>query len=221
MKNIVKFIPATLALALMAATPALHAQNLVSNGSFEDQGGSFTNWTVTSPDNSLLIDSPSADSDSTHAQAQAFQFVVGGANTVDGGNYYALFTPDGSTASTLATTFGATPGGSYALSFWVNDYYGNNSLTVTADGTPLLTLQSGVNDSGLVGNTGNNDGGWINFEYSIIASGSTVDLSFVGVSGSNLGLDAVNVTATPEPGTLALASLGLVGLVARRIRRNR
>lgn len=188
----------TLAGLLASAAQSLLAQSVLLNGSFEDQGGSFNNWNVNSPNGSLMIDSPNGN------------YVNALPATADGGSYYALFTIS-ATTSTLDQTFPTTPGNLYNLNFYVNDPYGNSALAVTAGSSSLLNLPNGY--------TALNGLGWVDFNYTVHATGTSTDLSFAGLSGSFLGVDAVTVTSVPEPGTLALASLGALGLALSRYRR--
>jgi hypothetical protein len=186
-------IPLVLASLIAGAANPLHAQNRLSNGGFET--GDFTGWTLNSTDASLVIDA-SGDS-GLNSYIQAFQ------STPDGGNFYALFTSS-SVTSTLDQSFATTSGETYLVDFWLNDTYGNASLTVAAGATTLFNLSS--TDASL------QNQGWVLEEKSFVAAGPTTDLMFSGNTASSfLGVDAV--TVVPEPGTLALgfAALGFVG----------
>jgi len=192
-----KLFVLTLAGLVAGAAQSLHSQDLLLNGSFEDQGGSFNHWNVNSPDGSLIIDSPSGN------------YINAFVNTADDGNYYALFTPDTRT-STLDQAFNTTVDATYDINFWVNNPHGDSSLLVTAGSSILLNLSS--SDSEL------NGLGWVDFNYNYQADGTSTDLSFAGMSGGFLGLDAAAVAAVPEPGTLVFgfAALGVVVMRSRR-----
>jgi hypothetical protein len=189
----------TLAGLLASAAQPLPAQSVLLNGSFETQGGSFNNWNVNSPAGSLVIDSPTGN------YLNAFQ-----SSTPDGGSYYALFTAS-AINSTLDQAFATTPGTRYDINFYVNDPYGNSSLTVNAGSSALLNIPNGY--------TALDGLGWVDFNYTYQATGPSTDLNFAGLSGSFLGVDAVTVTTVPEPGTLALAGVLAVGLALLRYRR--
>ena len=202
MKFDLKLFALTLAGLVAGAAQSLPAQDLLLNGSFEDQGGSFNRWNVNSPDGSLIIDSPGGN------------YINAFVNTADDGNYYALFTP-GTSPSTLDQAFNTTVGATYDINFWVNNPHGDSSLLVTAGSSTLLNLSA--SDSEL------NGLGWVDFNYNYQATGTTADLSFAATSGGFLGLDAVSVAAVPEPGTwfFGFAALGVVVMGSRRARQKR
>lgn len=187
----------TLAGLLAGAAQASHAQNLLLNGSFEDQGGSFTNWTQTlaATGSNLSID----DGSSTLFIPQ------------DGG-YYALFAAGNGQADTIDQVVPTNPDTYYDINFWVNAKYAGADLVVTWDGNQLTHLDSSYN-SGAANN------GWVNFDFLALASSPATDLSFASYADTALGLDNLSVTPAPEPTTLALAGIGALGLAA--LRRNR
>jgi PEP-CTERM motif len=118
------------------------------------------------------------------------------------------------------------------LSFWYA-VPGNNQGTFTLTGQPLVPLADtpgNVVDFGLVnpGSGGSPNDGLFTASYSNLAAG-TYTLSFATAASVNL-LDLkamkiddlrVIITAVPEPGTYALmlAGLGVVSLLARRLRK--
>jgi hypothetical protein len=177
-------------------TLSSQARNLISNGSFEDNSGSFNAWNTVNNSGFLLIDDGTAMS-----------------TVPQDGSYFAVFA--GSVADTIDQSFATTPGAGYNLNFWVNDKYGASDLVVQWDGTTLLHL-----DSSYITDSANN--GWVNFDFPVTASSGFTDLAFSGSSVAAVGLDNVSV---PDSGSLAsfLGSVG--GLLAfdsltRRFRRH-
>ena len=161
------------------------AQNLLSNGSFET--GDFSNWNPVNNSGSLTVDDGSSTLFTPY----------------DGG-YYALF---GGSGDSLDQTVATTPGTTYDINYWVNDKYGSSDLVVTWNGATLSELPPAYNSG-----TANN--GWVNFDFqgtATTATSATTDLAFTDNAGFALGIDAVTVSAVPEPGSLSL--LGLAGAV--------
>jgi hypothetical protein len=194
--NLNRAIFALAGLLAGAALP-LPAQNLIVNGSFSD--GTFGSWNTSSADGSLTVDN-----------AGNIGIYATGLPDASSANY-ALFTPSTDTSS-LDQSFATLVGTTYDITFWVNDSYGNSSLVVDANTQNLLTVAPGQSTS----SAGN--GGWQEVEFFYTATSPTTDLSFVGNTGSFLGVDAISVV--PEPGTLTLVGLGAAALVlVRRARR--
>ena len=198
-----KFQPYLTAFALAGlfagAAQTSHAQNLLSNGSFDDQGGSFTNWTqnLAAAGSNLSID----DGTSTLFIPQ------------DGG-YYALFAAGSGQADTIDQIVATTANTYYDINFWVNTKYAGADLVVSWDGNQLTHLTSSYN-SGAANN------GWVNFDFMALASTPATDLSFAGYADTAFGLDNVSITSVPEPTSLALAGMGALSLAALRRNRSR
>jgi len=175
---------------LFAPVLPVAAGSLLTNGSFET--GDFSNWSTINNSAFLTADNGSS-----------------ALFTPYDGNYYALFGGSGDSINQILAT---TPGATYDINFWINDKYGSSDFVVNWNSTILSELPTTYN-SGLANN------GWVNFDFQVTATSASTDLAFIDKSGIAFGLDAVSVTPVPEPGTLALAGLGSLGLLALRQRR--
>jgi len=189
----------TLAGLLAATTQCLQAQSIVTNGGFET--GDFSGWNQTPAASGSFfgVDGP--------APALNYSLLPSGAYE---GNDYAFFGATGTQADSIDQLLATTPGYTYDVNFWVNDSAGGANFTATWGGVQLTSFGT---DTTLPG-SGNN--GWTEFDFPETATSASTDLAFAAYSGNILGLDDVTVTATPEPGTLALTGLGAVALLAVR-----
>lgn len=221
---------AATAAALLLASSAFAAGNLVTDGSFEDAletdgqygfyaGNALNGWTAQL---GIVGDHPD-----NHIEVR--NDIVGTAQ--DGVRFVELDSLSGNSAmsQTLATVAGQT----YTLSFWYSnraqsDLYNNSGSwpgTVIPDWTNGLAYNVGagwVDTTTPAANT-TPDNQWIHVTTTFVATGATT-LSFAATGASDTfgsALDNISVTtAVPEPATAALMGLGLLGLVATR-RRNR
>ncbi|MBA3897825.1 MAG: DUF642 domain-containing protein [Sphingomonadaceae bacterium] len=206
MRAFVKFTATAAAFALSAG--AANAAELIVNGGFEmpdistnpgyvtfDAAGNpngIDGWTVTSG-NVDVVDH------------------FNGGNAGEGNQWLDLVgTVNGSLSQSFATTSGAT----YTLTF----LYGNNPYSTS---TATATLSAGSLNDAITSTSG------LNFNvYSaqFTASSALTTLTFANTVGANQGgiaLDAVSITAVPEPGEWALmiAGFGIAGWALRRRRR--
>jgi len=197
--------PALLTVAALFACCAqsIHAQGILPNGSFEDNGGSFEYWNVTPANPDSIPPSPAIDDGSS------------GLFTPYDGAYYALFTAPSPVPDTIDQVLPTTPGASYEINYWVNDMYGSSDITVNWGRSTLSHL-------GYSFNSGSANGGWVDFDFVVPASSASTDISFASYTDTAFGLvdiSVTNVTAVPEPGTLALTGFGVLAQFAFRRRR--
>ena len=206
MKSITKSL--VTAAALLAALGSAHAgANLVVDGSFEDQAQATGSWNV-------------------YAALPGWS-TVGGAgielrnqvagSAFDGRNYVEL---DSYNNSAIAQTLPTTAGAFYSLSFAYSAREGvaaaSNPIDVFWNGALLATAM--LDGSGQSGNV------WHVYSFTVQGTGSdTLKFAASGIDdGIGGSLDAVSVTAVPEPSTylMMFGGLLLIGLSLGR-RRNR
>ena len=182
----------TLALVL-AAFPALHAQNLLSNGSFET--GDLTGWST----NGIIVD----DSDN-------FFNVV-----PTEGTYLGIMTGDGYLEQTLSLEIGQTYDVSYSFDLQVN---GANTRTATTS----VTL-NGVTPAEYTSSTYNEtQEGWNTISFSFVADAEATTIRFIGdiSTASQADLYFDNFSVVPEPSAYAMLT-GLLGLGYVMVKRRR
>ena len=178
--------------AALAFTSVASADNLLVNGGFES--GDFTGWVdLNGLDNSDVICPDPTDP----------SFVP----PIEG-SCYGEFGPVGH-MGTLAQGFNTLPGQTYEVSFALASDGGTpNSFAANFGGVSLLSATNLINTNGFVAHT-----------FFVAATDTQTTLSFdFRDDPGHLLLDAVEVSAVPEPATLALVGIALAGLAWRRRR---
>jgi hypothetical protein len=211
------------AIALLGASTAMASTgNIVANGSFEVLPGALNHGTW--GQFSTLTGWSQLNGDSFEIQlAKNFQTPSTGyynafdKSSSDNSAHYLEI--NSNTLGVVAQTLQTISGQSYKLSF---DYSGrsdsgtgNNSKADVYWGSQLVASLNETPNSG-----------WKSFDFTLSATGQSTVLKFVSTAPStnpSYGsfLDAVSVTAVPEPGSMAmlLAGLGLIGTMV--LRRNK
>lgn len=189
--------------ATLAAMPlASQAQNLVTNGSFEQDTPAIDYWTITP---NLIGWTGAPDIELRNNYDGTAQ---------DGASFVEL---DTFANSAMSQVINAT--GLVELTFWYaarpNVAAGSNDLSFSL-GNLSGTLLQGVAGGGTIE--------WIKYTgIADLGTSGSATLTFTALGTSDMAggsLDNISVTAVPEPETVALmlAGLGLVGGVARRRR---
>ena len=181
-------------IAMLLGSAVRVAGQVVTNGGFES--GSFsTGW-------SLLSD----------AEGGVNTFVTTGSGGITpfAGSHFATFSNHASNISGITQTFSTISGQSYVLSYWFTNSVGAdlaNEFKVTWNGSVLSDLVA-FSSLGTV---------WTNATFTVTGTGSDT-LAFSGFQNSGYnGLDAVSLTAVPEPSAYAaLCGAGALWWAMRR-----
>jgi hypothetical protein len=204
---------------------AVNAQaNLLTNGSFENTGGTFVG-DVNSVDELLSGSSAIPGWTTTNGTQTAW---------IENGNPYGISASNGSffldltgysdsgTYGGVTQTFATSPGTSYVLTFDLG--YGGNSIAFSGPVSVHVTA-GGSTGTFTSGSGSPNPAVWNTETFDFTASSSMTQLTIIGFSttgGDYIGLDNADVelgTASgtiPEPSTLYLLGSVLLGLAIRK-----
>jgi hypothetical protein len=202
-------------LSLLCLTGPIAKANLIVNGGFEDpvlgpgvfyqnQTTSFSGWTVTT--NNVDIVNPTVGWSAPAAEGNQVLDLVG----------------YGATGGIASTSFATTIGTKYFFGF----AYANNlgfpgaSASYNVSDASNSSLRSGIvtHSSSETGNLN-----WNFVTSSFVADSTTSNLQFTEILGGNSAgilLDAVEVSAVPEPSTWAMLIIGFLGVGVMANRRN-
>jgi hypothetical protein len=178
---------------------SIYSQNLAQNGNFGANGGSFTDWTI------------SYTGGNTNLPNTSPMLFEGGSSDPAGDPFYARFlTEESGSSDILSQNIPTVPGDIYLVSFYAEDGAGHNFTTDFSFGNFTADL-------GIAFEIGPGEWfrGWTNFSFTLSATQSATDLSFLvnADTGSEFGVTGISVTVLPEPGTLALAVLSGLSLI--------
>lgn len=217
--------PLLLALVAAVSSPQqAHAQNLITNGSFEVDdcgtsgngqrlglsGNDMTGWFIPAGDGTYPWCLQNSNPYGAGPAAQGNQWLALG--EVTSGVHYTI----------QQTLTGLSSGSVYALTFSIASELGCCSLAqvsfLSGSSTPNQTFTAPASGAYWLQ--------WGQQTMSFTASASSVTIQFrdmsAGTNSYDLGLDNVIVTSTtPEPASMALLATGLVGIAGMGFKRRR
>jgi hypothetical protein len=195
---------ATASYASPASICDANTQNLVSNCGFET--GGFSSWTLTGND-------VPGEAGSLYGVEGTDPYPLPNGTDPHSGTFQAYFSDLAANATSLSQTLSTVVGDTYLLTFDMAQYLvGPGTVTslfnVSFGGLSVLSLS----DIG--------EQGYTAYSLQATATSSSSVLSFT--MGNDIGeflLDDVSVSAVPEPSSIALLSVGLLGVRFAKSRR--
>ena len=225
-------LAAVFLLSLTTSLPAF-ASNLVTNGSFESNGGngqigfntSAMGWSVPAPPGSYTFLYAPGTADTTGATGQyGFNALWGPGNgaanglpaTSPDGGYFIAQDSAFQQGAISQTINGLTPGNSYTVSFWwaATQQEGFDGPTSSQW---QVTLGSQTQSTAFANIPNHGFQGWMHQSFTYTATTSSEVLSFFANGSPQVPpfalLDGVTLNAVPEPGTITLMATGLMGAI--------
>lgn len=158
-------------------TLSVFPQNLIQNGDFGANGGSFEGWQI------------------GHSQSQPHYSGPTIASPGYNDPYFARFLYEPAGNDVLSQNIATTPGAVYAINFWAEDGDGHNLEAEFNFGDFSANL---INPFAI--GPGEWYSGWKDFSFEVTATELETDFSFVIAAdmGSEFGVDDVSVVAAPD-----------------------
>lgn len=205
--NVTCNVIALSAFTLLGSAHIATAQNIVQDPGFE---GAIAN-------NNISYNAPAFIGDGVWQVTSGEVAIYKDTGKHSGSQYAAIYT---SGVSSLSQSLVTTPGATYDLSFYAQEFFSGDTFAVTFDGITIPGIPSTL--------PANQNGYTLYTATGLLASGGTTALVFSGSSPSGeINLDDVSVTpqpsggsSVPEPDSIALF-VGLASVGVSLLRRKR